>query len=82
MINLISVANILKKNVGGIYLKHINPDGSLGLKGHGDYPTRARCLPLMGRIAVLCLSDTFMHTIFMFSDFSQRIKKYEFSFSK
>lgn len=37
---------------------------------------------LMGRIAVLCLSDTFMHTIFMFSDFSQRIKKYEFSFSK
>lgn len=82
MINLISVANILKKNVGGIYLKHINPDGTLGLKGHGAYPTRARCLPLMGRIAVLCLSDTFMHTIFMFSDFSQRIKKYEFSFRK
>lgn len=44
-------------------------------QGHGAYP-------LMGRIAVLCLSDTFMHTIFMFSDFSQRIKKYEFSFSK
>ena len=51
-------------------------------QGHGAYPSWARCLPLMGRIAVLCLSDIFMHTIFMFSDFSQRIKKYEFSFSK
>ncbi|KIP64240.1 hypothetical protein ST44_02605 [Prevotella pectinovora] len=50
MINLISVANILKKNVSGIYLKHINPDGSLGLKGHAACPTGARCLPIMGNV--------------------------------
>ena len=66
MINLISVANILKKNVGGIYLKHINPDGSLGHKGHGAYPTRARCLPLIVRIDVLSLTETFMLSIVMF----------------